>query len=463
MSKTSRNQITNYTFVASTKTITLTGITVDISRLISIVNQTRGVTYYSPSIASLVVTASGSDIILNASVSTAGHANSDRLHIAYVEDDSIGNIDDSAASSDTGSFSIISFLKRGMQNWATLLARIPALVSGRVPVDGSGVTQPVSASALPLPAGASTESTLAAINTKTPALGATAPTNSSPVTLPNDVVVGAAASIAALNTDLLTGTVSGWYDAQNFHSVSIQLIGAAGISAGQIIFEQTNDITAAPAGNVWILEDSTLLNSSPIIAATTIAASTIRLFGGQIASRYIRVRVSTGFAGGTVQAVAVLSQLPYQRMINTIQQATAANLNITMGNSLPAGTNLAADVGVQLRANATGAASRFHLVSAATTNATSVKGSAGRLVGWSITNVSGALRYVKLHNIATAPTAGVGVVQTITIPPNQTANHEITAGIAFTTGIGMTTVTGAADNDATGVGAAELIIDLFFA
>lgn len=42
-----------------------------------------------------------------------------------------------------------------------------ALVSGRLPVDGSAVTQPVSAASLPLPTGAATETTLAALNTKT--------------------------------------------------------------------------------------------------------------------------------------------------------------------------------------------------------------------------------------------------------------------------------------------------------
>lgn len=36
--------------------------------------------------------------------------------------------------------------------------KTPALVSGRVPTDGSGVTQPISAASLPLPAGAATES-----------------------------------------------------------------------------------------------------------------------------------------------------------------------------------------------------------------------------------------------------------------------------------------------------------------
>ena len=47
--------------------------------------------------------------------------------------------------------------------------KTPALVSGRVPVDGSGVTQPISAASLPLPSGAATEATLAAMSAKLPA------------------------------------------------------------------------------------------------------------------------------------------------------------------------------------------------------------------------------------------------------------------------------------------------------
>lgn len=62
---------------------------------------------------------------------------------------SVGSSSDTVATSDTGSFSVISLIKRGLQNWTTILSRIPSLVSGRVPVDGSGVTQPVST---PMPA-----------------------------------------------------------------------------------------------------------------------------------------------------------------------------------------------------------------------------------------------------------------------------------------------------------------------
>lgn len=63
-------------------------------------------------------------------------------------DTDLGAAGDAAATSDAGTFSLIALVKRGLVNWTTLLARIPALVSGKLPV-----TDP---STLPLPAGAAT-------------------------------------------------------------------------------------------------------------------------------------------------------------------------------------------------------------------------------------------------------------------------------------------------------------------
>lgn len=131
--------------------------------------------------------------------------------------------------------------------------------------------------------------------------------------------------------------------------------------------------------------------------------------------------------------------------------------------ALVAGTAAIGDVGTQYRANATGAASGAHLVSAATTNATIVKGSAGRVLGWALANTNAAFRYVKLHNQTTTPTAGSGVVRTIAIPPNSLAQMKLEGGIAFATGIGLTTVTGSTDADTTAVGAGDIVGELFFA
>lgn len=135
------------------------------------------------------------------------------------------------------------------------------------------------------------------------------------------------ASYSAVNTDLLTGTVNGWYDAGLFFSASIQIITSAGITAGAIIFEQTNDNTSSTGIPLPAFEAS-VLNSNPIVAATTIAASTRRMWLVPVTARYIRVRISTAFAGGTVQALANLSQQTFANPVMNVQQATAASLNV---------------------------------------------------------------------------------------------------------------------------------------
>lgn len=97
----------------------------------------------------------------------------------------LGAVTESAPASDSASSGLNGLLRR-------LLGKIPTLVSGRLPVDGSGVTQPVSGTltanlgtlngaatqttlaaidtklgaALPLPTGAASQTTLAAIDTK---------------------------------------------------------------------------------------------------------------------------------------------------------------------------------------------------------------------------------------------------------------------------------------------------------
>ena len=136
--------------------------------------------------------------------------------------------------------------------------------------------------------------------------------------------------------------------------------------------------------------------------------------------------------------------------------------NIGTG-SLAAGTNLIGDVGNQIRANATGAASVRHVVAAASTNLANIKNTAGRVVGWSLANTTAAWVYLKLHNLTTVPVAGASVFMTIGIPPNGKSEVMLDVGIGFTTGIGMSTVTGAADTDTVAVALNAIVGDIWFA
>lgn len=304
---------------------------------------------------------------------------------------------------------------------------------------------------------------------KVPAQGSAAGSASLPVVLPLDLSVTGGASLSALNTDLLTGTVSGWYDAALFHSATIQIVASAGISAGAVFFEQTNDTTGASAGNIWPVEEDTSLTPTPQIAAITIAASTTRMFRGQVTARYVRVRISTAFVGGTVQAFAVFSQLPYQRLVQTVHQATAGNLNVTATvasttvTSISAGTNAIGDVGVQVRANATGAASVLSVLSPATPAATVCKASAGRLLAISLQNSAAAIRSVKFWNTAQGSvTLGTtAAIFEVDIPAGGNVNVNFgDYGIGFATAItyavtgakGLTDNTGSlAANDVSGI------------
>lgn len=103
------------------------------------------------------------------------------------------------------------------------------------------------------------------------------------------------------------------------------------------------------------------------------------------------------------------------------------------------------------------------LLSAATTNATSLKGSAGQLGGWYLYNANAAVRYLKFYNKATAPTVGTDTpVLVIPVPPGSAANVEFGKGIAFATGIAYALTTGVANSDTTAVAANEIVLNLFY-
>ena len=145
-------------------------------------------------------------------------------------------------------------------------------------------------------------------------------------------------------------------------------------------------------------------------------------------------------------------------------QVMGGSSTAVLSGAQAAGTNAIGDVGIQYRANATGGATIKHIVSAATTNATNTKASAGRVVGWNLVNTTASFQYVKLHNTAGAPTAGSGVVMTIAIPPNGVNAMPVGGGsIAFATGIAYTIVTGSADADATATTLGSVVGDLFYA
>lgn len=192
--------------------------------------------------------------------------------------------------------------------------------------------------------------------------------------------------------------------------------------------------------------------------------------GSGTATGALRVELPTNGTGviATVGAVtAITNALPAGT--NAIGKLSA-NSGVDIGDvdilSIAAGTNNIGNVGVIPRTS--GGATPYKLVSAATTNATSVKGSAGQIFMITASNVNAAVRYLKLYNKASAPTVGSDTpVLTFAIPGNTAGagtNIPIPAcGIAFGTGIAFALTTEATDAGSTGVAANEIVINMAYA
>jgi hypothetical protein len=338
-------------------------------------------------------------------------------------------------------------------------------------VDGSAVTQPVSGtfwqttqpvsgtvtanagtnlntSALAVESGGN----LATLVTRTPAVGQTTMSGSRPVVIASDqsalsVNYSAAATqtysvagVITINTVLLT------LDLSQYRGASIQCTSMG--TTGVVTPEWSND------NATWI---AATIFTPPGASATTFSAA--GLWNVQKQARYLRLRLSTATTAGTTTI--------YTETYQTKPQAWFATQPVSMATNTPtlaAGTNLAADVGVQYRASATGGATIKHVIAAAGTNATSVKASAGRVIGWSFSNTTATYKYVRLYNLATSPTVGTStVIQTIGIPPNGIAQMNFPGGIGYATGIALSITGAAADNDTTVVVANDVVGDLFYA
>ncbi len=110
-----------------------------------------------------------------------------------------------------------------------------------------------------------------------------------------------------------------------------------------------------------------------------------------------------------------------------------------------------------------GAASVYHLISAASTNAGVVKASAGIVSGYYLVNTAATFRYVKLYDKASSPTVGTDTPRCVYgIPPLSAANVSLDIPIAFETGIGIATVTGIADSNTGAVAANDLAVTLYY-
>lgn len=175
---------------------------------------------------------------------------------------------------------------------------------------------------------------------------------------------------------------------------------------------------------------------------------------------------------GTVNVAAAQSIAVTQATPGSLNATVVGNGTFVTQSTLAAETtkvigtvNVSASQTITDVPAASGGLSKFHLVSAATTNATNLKASAGQVYAITAFNLNAAAMYLKFHNTAGTPTAGTGVTDTYMIPGATTGAGlviNIDKGIIFTTGIGITLVTGITDASAVAVAASEIVLNIYF-
>lgn len=325
--------------------------------------------------------------------------------------------------------------------------------------DGSAVTQPVSASSLPLPTGAATSANQSTANTSLGNIDTNAGTTTdAAATAGSTGTISAklrriSADIDSIKTNTSSATPAG-----------SNIIGSVGID--QTTPGTTNNITVSAqsgAGTANQVKDITQYSdgkSSGILdTGISVYNGTTydRLTGSSSRGADVALKAlgttavdtnSGSKSGGTLRVVLATDQPQLTNALKVDGSAVTQPVSGTVTANLSPATS--------------GGWATSHLVSGASTNATNIKASAGQVGGWYIYNSNASARKVAFHNTAGTPTAGSSVFFSVVIPPSSAANVEFANGIAFSTGIAITTVTGIADSDSTSVGANDLLINIFY-
>lgn len=364
---------------------------------------------------------------------------------------------------------ILAALDDGQETMANSLSVAIASDQSAVPVSGSVSvsnfpgTQPVSGtvSVNALPAGSNTIGGVELVDS-----GGT-----------NKASISAGGAVKVDNS-AVTQPVSGSVSVSNFpgtQAVSGTVTANVGTTNGLALDTSVNGVIVAQ-GSTTSGEKGPLVQGAVTTAAPTYTTAQTSPISLTTAGA---VRVDGSATTQPVSGTFWQATQPVSGTV-TVQQSTASNLKVDLSGTAANATAIKVDgsavtqpVSGTVTANqggtwteapsaaTSGGSTPYHLISAATTNATNVKNAAGNLYGFEISNTNAAARYVRFYDSASAPTMGTTPIKkTVQIPGNATVIRAYPVGLSFGSGIGFSTTTAMGDADTSTVGAGDLSIDL---
>lgn len=341
---------------------------------------------------------------------------------------------------------------------------------------------PFSAAALPLPAGAATETTLAAVQALITALNTTIGNHNAPFVdgTPGQVVLAkrrdsdsttvADGDLNTLNMDeegrLKVASKPASYAATvgnvtsatstvvvNTERFSNLMIHCAGTFAGvNCTFEGSLNSTNGTDGN-WFAVQAIRSNANTIETTTGVLAAA-PAYAWELsvnALRYFRIRATAWTSGSQVWTLIpgtyATEPIPGAQISGTQPVSGTVTATVTGGTVVgvaPTTTNAI-------------------LSSAATTNGTVAKASAGTIYGLTVSNTGAAAAFVKLHNSTTITVGTTAVALTVPVPAGGVVSLAWgTQGMRYATGICYSITNLAADTDTTAVALSQVKVNLSY-
>ena len=266
--------------------------------------------------------------------------------------------------------------------------------------------------------------TLVAIDGKLPAL--------SSGRLPTVTTPAAVAAVTG-NITAVAGTLAA--DVASASNVTMYVTGT--FAGHNCTFEASID-----GGTTWFGVQAVRTNANTIEATTGVLGAAPAYAWKLSVNSFTNVRVratahTSGTAAWRIQPSSMATEPGPAVPVHGVTQSGTWNIGTV--------TTVTAAAATTTPANGTS----YNAVSAASTNATSVKASAGNLFEITASNVTTTATFVKLYNKASAPTVGTDVpVLTISVPANTTVAMQFgSQGKRFATGIALAVTAAAAATD----------------
>lgn len=239
-------------------------------------------------------------------------------------------------------------------------------------------------------------------------------------------------------------------------SADLDVIAANATSKGELYVKHTDPIPVTNVGTFAVQDSQGVTDNAAFTDGTTklfcsgyvydeVAGTALTendAAAGRInVNRAVVSTIEDGATRGRYATVSASNALKVDG--SAVTQPISGNLTIIPGTS--------------------GGCTSARAISAASTNATSVKASAGQLYGYSLFNNGLTAVYFKFYNKASAPTVGSDTpVLTLMVPAESGLNLNLANGIVFGTGIAYAVTTGMADADTVAVAVTQVAINLWY-